>query len=489
MNLKKYLDRLGAFEISGEIPQDKVVCPAVDINNASEDSILFVVRRVSGGYSINPEDINGSCYAVVCDYDYPFYSTVTPCIRIENARRALSLAYAEECGVIPGKLWTVGVTGTNGKTTTATLIYEIMMQCGVKAGFIGTGVIKSGDVEITPHNHSMTTPDPALLYSSIKQMQDDGCQVLVMEVSSHSIALDKICGIEFDVGIFTNLSDEHMDFHPDKEDYYLTKERLLDVSKRCIVNIDDTYGARAYSKFNEKTISVGVLNKGDVFATELTYNGLYSTEYYYRTNKYLFKATVKLPGAFNVYNSMIALCCAIEYGISPCKAKNALATIKGVRGRLETIHHSPTVIVDYAHTPIAFDNVLKTLKSCKKLGQNMIVVFGCGGDRDKSKRPVMGNIVSKYADMLVITEDNSRGEETSNIISDIISGTAPGTNCTIIEDRRLAIWHALSLAKRNDLVLILGKGHEMYKIDRMGYHYFNEAEIVREFFESNEVLQ
>lgn len=484
MKLGDLLKKITPIKIDGCVCYESEVVTATSINECRDNSLLFVTQRVSGGYTIDARQIEKYPYAIVCDSNFNIGDLKIPCIRVENVRQALSLSYIEEYCIDFSKVRIIGVTGTNGKTTTATLIYKIMMHSHIKAGLIGTGTIRSGERDITPENYTMTTPDPSLLYAVLRTMIDDGCTNVVMEVSSHSIALEKIYGMKFEYAIFTNLSAEHMDFHETMDEYFDVKLRLLEAAKHCIINIDDKYGEIAYSKNKHKATGVGVIRRGDVYATDIAENGLAGSKYFYRTDKYIFSVNLKLAGAFNIYNSMLALCCAIHCGIKPCVAKKGLSSVENICGRLEVIRKDPTVIIDYAHTPFALDNILKTLKLSKKYGQRLIVLFGCGGERDKSKRPVMGNIASGYADYIVLTEDNSRREKTSEIIADIISGIPDRTCYTVIDDRRSAIRHALAFASKNDIVAIIGKGHEHYKIDGDGTHYFNEKAIVFDFYKA-----
>ncbi len=480
MKLSAIIEKINPIEIRGNLDGNTEVEIVGASDQTNPKSLLFVTRRVSGGYSISSD--MGNPYAVVCEKDLAGKICDIPTITVKDARRALSLAYSLMYPVDYSRLCVIGVTGTNGKTTTATLIHHILGESGIKCGFIGTGMIKIGSEDKTPDGYSMTTPDPHILYPLLWEMQNDGCVAVVMEVSSHAIALEKHAGITFKIAVFTNLTPEHMDFHTSIEEYFETKLKLLMASERCVVNIDDRYGNEASKRLSEKTVSVGVVRQGDVYATEINMNGLGGSEFYYQTDSYIFSAKTALPGAFNIYNVMLALAAAIEVGVRPCVAKRAAASFKGVTGRMEIIHSSPCVIIDYAHTPFAFENALKTLKWIKKQRQKLIVAFGCGGNRDKYKRPQMGLIAGKYADLIIVTEDNSRDEPTRNIIADIVSGIPKSSRYTEIPDREKAIVYALTQADESDIVAIVGKGHEQYKIDEDGMHPFNERDIVATYY-------
>lgn len=478
MRLLDILNRIDPTKISEDIDVEKDV--EISVSSPCERSLLFVTRRVSGGYS---EIIaSNRPYAIVCEKEYAKSINEVPTITVRNARRALALAYSVEYRVDYKRLSVIGVTGTNGKTTTATLIHHILSESGIKCGFIGTGVVRIGREDATPDDYTMTTPDPSVLYPLLYKMQRDGCEAVVMEVSSHAIALEKVAGIEFSLAVFTNLTPEHMDFHTSIEEYFDTKLKLLRAAHRCIVNIDDRYGIEAKKRLGAKAQTVGIVRGGDASATEISSRGMEGSEFYYRTDELIFHVCTDLPGAFNIYNVMLAISAAIDYGIKPCIAKKAIKSGVFVRGRMEKIHSEPSVIIDYAHTPFAFDNALKTLKNSKKPRQRLIVVFGCGGERDKFKRAQMGLVASKYADYIILTEDNSRGEPTKEIIDQILDGVSVGVEHAVIEDRKAAIIRALGIANKNDVVAIIGKGHECYKIDSSGIHHFDEREIVKEYF-------
>lgn len=468
-----------------EIDVDRNLTPTL-CGNADDGSVLFINKRVSEGYSITPEEIIGNPYVIICDREYA-KGLVGRKVMISGNTRA---AYAHACyfhfGISNTRLRIIGVTGTNGKTTTATLIYHILNHAGIKCGMIGTGKILCGERSMEKEHYSMTTPDPEILYPTLAAMQSEGCDAVVMEVSSHSLALQKLSPLRFERGIFTNLSHEHMDFHKNQEDYFKAKLLLFDMCDGGIFNIDDEYSRRAYNDLRIPKSSVGIINKGDSYATDIIYHDASGSEFLYREKGLITRVKSNLPGAFNIYNTLLAMRCAIEMGVTPKCAKDAIADIEAVEGRMETVHHSPNVIIDYAHTPFAMENVIKSLKSLNNKGQRLIVVFGCGGCRDKEKRPIMGNLASIYADKIFITEDNSRDEDRSLIIEDIVSGIRKNACYTVIPDRKDAILEALKDAREYDTVLILGKGHEKYIIDKFGTHPFDERRIVSDFFTGKE---
>ena len=413
--------------------------------------------------------------AVVCDA-----KTVLPdflsLIRVENPRLAWANACMRYEKFSPCDMKIIGVTGTNGKTTTASLIKHILSSLGHKVGFIGTGKIQIDREVISGESYSMTTPDPPLLYKSLRQMSEQGCDVVVMEVSSHALALNKLAPLEFDYGIFTNLSSEHMDFHTDMESYFSAKLKLFKSCKCSLFNIDDEYGRRAYALCDGKKISAGILWRGDVWACNIEKRALSGIDYIYHGRDFSFKMALPLPGIYNAYNSMLAAAVCIDMGCKPCEVKKALKSAPTVDGRFEVINDKISVIIDYAHTPFAFESILKEISNNKK-GCRLTVVFGCGGDRDKTKRPKMAEIAEGYADRIILTADNSRSESTRDIIADIIRGFKKG-RYEIKENRAEAIRSAILDACDGDIVAIIGKGPEKYNIDSAGYHPFNEKEII-----------
>ena len=455
---------------------------ALSISEVNESSLLFITEKVDGSeklYDLDSPQVKP--LAVVLSNASSLSSNRIPIIRVGNVRSALAYALSNSYGIDYQSMKFIGVTGTNGKTTTATLISNILRASGYKVGFIGTGKIISDNTTLTDPTYSMTTPDPTVLYPALAKMSRDGCQYVVMEVSSHSIALGKIAPIKFEYSIFTNLDNDHLDFHKSKDEYFKTKLKLFESSKTGLFNLDDEYSRRAYELTKCEKASFGIVRQGEAYATDITLSTDKSS-FFFRGENLICKVTTKLIGAFNVYNSIAALKCAIDMGIPPCIAKRALEGIEKIDGRMDFIHDDITVIIDYAHTPSAFYNALKTVKQNVNYGQNITVVFGCGGNRDSSKRPIFGKYAERLADRIVITEDNSRDEALDKIISDITGGMA-SDDYKIIKDREEAIRYAISSSAPGDIVVILGKGHEKYKITPSGYLQFDEKAIVQDELE------
>lgn len=449
--------------------------------DADENSLLVLLESAKR----HNEEIKSilksrSPAAIICDSDDYSKAEGSPIIKVENARKALAFIYSRYYEINYSKFKMVAVTGTNGKTSTATMIMRILEENGEKVGFIGTGKILINGSPFTNSRYSMTTPDPDLLYRAIANMGEMGCTAIVMEVSSHALFFEKVAPIRFNVAVFTNLSHEHLDFHKDMESYYTTKLKLFSQAEIGIFNIDDTYSKRAYEESEKEKRGVGIINKADATGINVTLNGLDGSEYVYRESRGLFKVKLQLGGAYNVYNSMMALSAAIAIGVPPCVAKRAVQKIESIDGRLERFKDSVTVIIDYAHTEAAMSNVLKLINSSKKAGQKSITVFGCGGERDKEKRPLMARAAERLSDSVIVTSDNSRSENETDIINDILLGFEKTESRRVITSRKEAIEHAILEAENGDIIAILGKGHEKYNIGKNGYTDFDETEIVRD---------
>lgn len=467
INIPKEIDSNSQFDISHS---DAYI---------NENSLLFITEKVGNiDHHFDTSVLTNTPAALVIPKYCSTSEKICPEIRVGNVRKALAYAYYNAYKINYDKLKIIGVTGTNGKTTTATLIYRILNNCGYKVGFIGTGKIISDKAILSDDTYSMTTPDPSVLYPAISRMYEDGCEYIVMEVSSHSIALGKIAPLKFEYAIFTNLDNDHLDFHRSKDEYFNTKLKLFESCKRGLFNMDDGYSMKAYGLAKCEKSTYGVINRGDTYATEIEMK-LLESSFYYRQKDLIFKAKTKLPGAFNIYNALAALRCVIDLGVKPCIAKKALSKIDKIDGRMEVIFGDITFIIDYAHTPGAFYNSLKTIKQRVINRQKLIVVFGCGGNRDRQKRPLFGKYAEELADKIIITEDNSRNEDFDTITDDIISGMTSDKHI-IIKDREKAIRCAYSFALPGDIIALIGKGHERYKIIDNQYIPFDERRIIQE---------
>ena len=478
MNLKDiiYEDECNEKEIP-DIEITKITTDQNDIDGTTlfvfVNSIKFDIRKIIS-YVISKRPA-----AIICE-ETSEISTDIPTLKVTSSRRILPYLYARFYEVDFSRMRFVGITGTNGKTTTATILSHILNFSGERVGFIGTGKIISDEKLLTDNTYSMTTPDPVVLYKNLKRMQNDGCSVIVMEVSSHALYFDKVLPIPFFIGIMTNLSLEHSDFHTDMESYFKAKMKLFSQCKYGIFNSDDHYCRRAISEATCEVKSIGAVWSAEAVARDIRVCGFDGSEYIYRDTERIFKVKLALPGIYNIYNSMLAINAAILLGVRPCIAKKALETLTKIDGRFEIVNECPRIIIDYAHTPDAFEKLLKFINSTKNTEQNLITVFGCGGERDKRKRPEIASIVEKHSDFVIVTEDNSRGEPEAEIIKDILSGFSATHNRKVITSRRAAIEYAILSAAQNDIIAIVGKGHERYNIGEAGIVSFDERDIIKD---------
>lgn len=390
----------------------------------------------------------------------------------------------------PGrKLRMIGVTGTNGKTTTTYLIREILRTAGYKVGVIGTIQILIEENSLPISN---TTPDVIDLQAVLAEMVSQRIDYVVMEVSSHALALGRVAGCEFDVGVFTNMTRDHLDFHGDFEKYAVAKAELfrklgdpqnVKTGKTAIVNNDDAVADLMLANANCPKITYGIQNTASILAENIKIESK-GAKFVVNTPHGKISLDLNITGMFNVYNVLAAIGATLAEGIDFDKIKQALESFKSVPGRFEIVDADQpfSVIVDYAHTPDGLENILKTAREFAE--RRIIIVFGCGGDRDRTKRPIMGALAVQYADIIIATSDNPRTEDAEAILDEIETGIIKSnTNNKLyrrIADRKQAIYSAISLAENNDIVIIAGKGHETYQILKDKTISFDDREIARE---------
>ncbi len=400
-----------------------------------------------------------------------------PYILVSSDRLALALLGCNFYGHPAKSMTMIGITGTNGKTSSTLLLKQVLERVlGTKVGLIGTMANMVGD-EIIPTER--TTPESFELQGLFARMRSAGCTHVVMEVSSHAIALERIGGTWFDIAAFTNLTEDHLDFHHTMEDYCDTKAELFRRCGRAVINGDDAYAAHMLAAAACPVLTTSVAGKGDIQANhlQLLSEGIRFTAV---SGKEEVEVHLPIPGRFTVYNALTVLGIASQLGISLAAAAAALAAAEGVKGRVEVV---PTpgipysILIDYAHTPDGLENVLSSVKDfCKG---RLIALFGCGGDRDPMKRPVMGKIGVELSDFAIITSDNPRTEDPMAIIEDILKGVNPEAGEYIVmEDRRSAIRYAMDIAKKDDIIVLAGKGHETYQeIGGKKYHLDEREEV------------
>ena len=422
----------------------------------------------------------GKNLTILCDESLKINNLGHNIVRVKNVRKISALVFARFYKIDFSQSKFIAITGTNGKSSTATILEHILIKSGENVGFIGTGKIKIKDKVITSYTYSMTTPDVEVLYKAIKEMQNQDCRYIILEVSSHALHFEKVSAIPFEIGVFTNLSEEHLDFHSTIEDYFQTKLRLFDRCKYGVFNMDNEYSRKAFYKVSVKKYSIGIIQDAEVMARDVGLLGITKSEYIYREPDLIFKVELNLGGAFNVYNSIFAIKCALILGVSASQIKRCTKEVSCIEGRNEIINEHPMVIIDYAHTPYALENELKTINTHIKIGQNIITVFGCGGNRDRTKRAKMGAIAEKFSNFVIVTADNSRNENLSQIFKDILKGFKSTAKRKVITSRENAIKQAIMLANDEDIILLVGKGHEKYNIDKDGEHHFDERAIVKE---------
>lgn len=408
-------------------------------------------------------------------------------IVLENTRKASALLHSAFYGNPANKMKIVGVTGTNGKTSVASLLCEVLRTAGVKCALLGTVSAEDASGRTLSYATGMTTPDPEVLYPMLSEMAESGAEVVVMEVSSHALALHKVDAIRFEMGIFTNLTRDHLDFHRSMEEYFEAKKRLFSLCRRACVCIDSSAGRElcAFLKtIGCPFVTCSVTPMGDYCALDEQRLGFDGVNFVWRTPVGEFALSSALCGTFATINSLMAAAVAREFGISPDAVALALKQTKGVRGRMETAVSpnaaAPTVLIDYAHTPDALERLLFSARELRPSGGRIFLVFGCGGERDRTKRREMAAIASRLADFVIVTSDNSRGEDPEQIFCDILRGIDKEKPYLVLRDRRNAICEAILTARVRDLVVLAGKGHEIYEIDAEGKHPFDERVIVRE---------
>lgn len=427
---------------------------------------------------------NGASLIVAQD---PVEVEGTPVIYAEDTRKALSSLSAGFFGHASDEMLVFGVTGTNGKTTITYLLRDIVEYQGKECGVLGTiAYVYGGETHESPN----TTPESFELQRMFRDMKSRcSVDVCAMEVSSHSLALSRVDDIAFDYSIFTNLTPDHMDFHTDFEDYYQAKKKLfLQTSKMCVINIDDEYGKRLFGELTEAGIpakSCAIDDRNADYSIEIIESsGAGTSGRMYAGNSLLGDIRINTPGRFSVSNAMCAAAASLEAGFPWEAVSGGIGRIKGVAGRFEKVENSKgiTVIVDYAHTPDALNKVLLTAREFTE--GRIITVFGCGGDRDRTKRPLMGQTAGDLSDVCVVTSDNPRTEDPDFIISEIIPGIE-GTACsyTVQPDRRLAIKEAVGMWQKGDTVVIAGKGHEDYQIIGTTKHHFDDRETAAQIIE------
>ena len=486
--IEQLVSVLKNVEVRGSLTKE-VEFIAHDSRRVRKNTLFVCISgtRVDGNAFIDQAIKAGAC-AIMTEKEVEVPEDITV-LKVADIRKAMEVVVPYFYDYPGKKMRMIGVTGTNGKTSSTYMIRDILRKAGYKVGVIGTIKIMIEDEELPIHN---TTPDMIDLQETLNNMYEKNIDYVVMEVSSHALAMNRIAGCEYDTATFTNLTQDHLDFHKTMENYALAKAKLFDSligdnlvkeNKNAVINIDDELGAKsmiAHTKCN--LITYGIKNEATLKAenVEIKSSG---TSFDLEYNNHKMHFDLKVTGMFNVYNvlGVIGVCLAEE--IDPAIIKETLEHFEAVAGRFELVRQGQdfSVIVDYAHTPDGLENVLKTAREIAK--NRLIVVFGCGGDRDRTKRPIMGEIAARLADVVIATSDNPRTEDPEFILSEVEAGVIPALHGNFhekITDRKKAIFRAVELAQKDDIVLIAGKGHENYQILKTGTIHFDDKEVAIE---------
>ena len=483
MKLSQIIKNCGVLQTRGDLDID-ITGLANDSRKAGPGCLFAAVRGCGNdGHAYIGAAVAGGASAILCEEGAEVPEGVTA-VWCKSSKYAVARAADAFWGHPSGKLKLVGITGTNGKTTTVTLLYQLFRELGHECGLLSTIANYVGDRRSETAN---TTSDPVTLNALLAEMVDAGCDYAFMEVSSIGVEQERIAGLDFAAGIFSNLTHDHLDYHGSFTEYLRCKKMFFDgLGKKAValINTDDRNAQIMVQNCDAKVVSYSCKSAADhqcrileqgVDGMMLRFDGI--------------ETWTPLTGTHNAYNLLAVYATAVELGVPKDQALLCLSKLQAAKGRMETMHgpRGISAVIDYAHTPDALENVLRALREVAPK-QPLVCLFGCGGDRDRSKRPEMAAVAQKYADRLIITSDNSRSERTADIIAEIKTGlSAKGlAKALCIEDRAEAIRTALLTAADGTVVLLAGKGHETYQILSDGKHHFDEREIVSETFKSME---
>ena len=469
----------------------------IEINNIHNDSrnvgmgdlFFCITGAVSDGHSYAIDVASKGAKVLIVEKEVTVDENVTV-IKVPSTRYAMGIISSRFYGEPSKKLTVIGITGTKGKTTTTYMIKEMLASAGIETGLIGTIEIIDGKNEIPAKN---TTPESIILHRHLKDMVDNGMKAVVMEVSSQGLMLDRVAGVDFDYGIFTNLSNDHIgpNEHSSFEEYMMWKAKLFTMCKVGIFNIDDNHAVDMQDKCNCKVVTYSLDKEADYSASCLklySQNGVLGIEYQL-SGKLQYNIVVDMPGEFTVHNSLAAIAVADLMGVHVDRIKTILESIK-VRGRVELIPISDkfTILIDYAHNAMALESLLTAIKAYKP--KRLVALFGCGGNRSKDRRYEMGEVSGNMADFTIITSDNPRFEEPLDIIEDIKIGIGKTDGRYIsIADRKEAIRYSIMNAKEQDVIVLAGKGHEDYQEICGVKHHMDERDLIREILEEEDVTK
>jgi UDP-N-acetylmuramoyl-L-alanyl-D-glutamate--2,6-diaminopimelate ligase len=477
--LKDILYKVSIEAVNGstEIAVNKI---EFDSRNIEQDDAFVAIRgTVSNGHDFIEKAVNLGATTIVCDTLPEIIVSGITYIKVKNTNSALAFMASNFYDNPSSKLKLVGITGTNGKTTIASLLYQLFKKAGFKVGLLSTVKIMVDDVE---HKATHTTPDSLSINYFLNEMIAIGCEFCFMEVSSHGIHQKRTEGLQFVGGVFTNLTHDHLDYHATFAEYRDVKKLFFDNLPKtafALTNIDDKNGLVMLQNTAAKKLTYALKSYSD-YKAQILENQIAGLLLKINDNE----VWVKLIGTFNAYNLLAIFGTAVELGLDKIEVLRLLSELESVSGRFQFIisNDKITAIVDYAHTPDALENVLNTINDIRTKNEQLITVVGCGGDRDKTKRPLMANIASKMSDKVIFTSDNPRTENADEIINQMEAGVEPQNykKTLSIEDRKQAIKTACQLANANDIILIAGKGHETYQEIQGIRHDFDDMKIVKE---------
>lgn len=484
MNLRKILVGIEGIKAKGEIDKD-VTSIENDSRKVKPGSMFFAIKGfTTDGTQFIESAIENGAKVILVDETFDVKSIKLPSdvtlVMVPDSRYAMAICACNFYDHPSRKLKLIGITGTKGKTTTTYMIKEMFQKQGYKTGLIGTIAVYSGEKKIKDSDR--TTPESIELQQLLAQMVEDGCQIAVMEVSSQSLKLNRVAGCEFYIGLFTNFSEDHISpkEHPDMQDYFQSKLKLMGMCKYGFINADDLHVAKIPKMLPDRDIKTyGIDNSANLLAKDITITNSY-VDFKVRIGDKNERVKVGIPGRFSVYNSLAAISVATKIGCDAEKIKESLAEVR-VPGRSELVDNSKelTIMIDYAHSPESLENILNAVKSYTR--GRVISVFGCGGDRDSTKRPKMGEISGRIADFTIITSDNPRTEDPAKIVQEIEEGIKKTKGKYVcIVDRIEAIKYAIEMANKKDLILLAGKGHEPYQEINGVKHPFDERIIVNQ---------
>lgn len=483
MEIKHLIEGLNYTLLSGNLEKD-IVGIEYDSKKVAKDSIFVAIKGYeTDGHQYISQGISAGASVVVLDNEeYARAVEGVSFLLVDNSRKALAELSSTFFGKPATQLTLIGVTGTNGKTSVTYLLKSILKEAGYKVGIIGT-IENQIDEEVVPSD--VTTPESRDLQELLSRMVEKGCHFCLMETSSHALYLDRVWSIPFTGAIFTNLTQDHLDFHKSLEEYLEAKMllfRRLGTNSFAVINQDDPASEKIIPVCPGKIVTYGLKEKADLFPQDIT-STIAGTSFRLEIDGELRTISLGMLGEFSIYNSLAAIGAAIELGVSRDLIIKGIAKVH-VNGRFQVVKSNRdfAVVVDYAHTP---DGLYTVLKTARKITEGRVIcVFGCGGDRDKTKRPIMGRVAGELCDTIIITSDNPRTEDPDSILDMIEVGVREVTeNYMKIQNRRKAIEEAISQGKAGDLVIIAGKGHEDYQIIGKTKHHFSDIEIAREFLQ------